>query len=68
MTGVLGEQVLELGKKLLGHVGSAPKLPEVRNDSPLRFNVALALCDMALRHFQFGLAVHLGDITPNAPG
>jgi hypothetical protein len=38
----------------------------VRNNSPLRFNVTLALRDMTLRHFQGGLAVHCNCCTPNA--
>jgi len=61
---VLRQQALELVEQLLGHRRRAPKLAKVRNDSPLRFNVALALGNVALRHFQFGLAVHFDCITP----
>jgi hypothetical protein len=55
---VLGEQAFEFVEQLFGDVRRTPKLAKVRNDSTLRFNVALALCDVAQRHFQFGLAVH----------
>src|SRR5690349_13698378 len=65
---VLRQQALELVKQLLGHRRRTSKFPKVRNDSPLRFNVALALGNMALRHFQFGLAVHLGASIPKARG
>lgn len=57
---MLGEQVLELDEQLLGNHRRTPKLAKVRNNSPLRFNVTLALIHVAERHFQFGLAVHFG--------
>ena len=60
------EQVLEFGKQFLGDVRRSPELAKVRNYSPLRFDVALTICDMALRHFQGGLAVHLRGSTPKA--
>ena len=64
---MLGEQVFELDEQLLGDRRRTPKVPKVRNDSPLRFNVTLALTHMAERHFQFGLAVHFeGSLTPKA--
>lgn len=61
---MLGEKLLELRQELLGNGRRTPKLMEVRNDSPLRFDVALALSNVAQRHFQFGLAVHFQRCTP----
>jgi len=58
MAPVFGQQVLEFVEQLLGDVRRTPELAKVRNDSPLRFNVALALLNVTLRHFQGGLAVH----------
>jgi hypothetical protein len=63
---VHGEQVLELGEQLLGDIGCPSELAKVRKDSPLRFNVALAVSDVALRHLQFGLAVHVERLTPES--
>ena len=65
MTPVFGEEVLELVEQLLGDVRRSPELAKVRNYSPLRFDVTFAICDMALRHFQGGLAVHANDCTLN---
>lgn len=62
---MLCEQVLEFCEQLLGHHRRTPKLAKVRNDSPLRFNVTLALGNVALRHFQFGLTVHSWNVTLN---
>src|SRR5690349_24951889 len=63
---VLRQQALELVEQLLGNHRRAPKLAKVRNDSPLRFNVTLALRDMTLRHFQGGLMVHFWPCIPIA--
>ena len=65
---VLGQQVLEFVEQLFGNVRLPSELAEMRNYSSLRLDVALAFRNMALRHFQSGLAVHSNSITPKAKG
>jgi len=58
-----GQQVLEFAEQLFGNIRRTPELAKVRNNSPLRFNVALAVRYMTLRHFQGGLPVHVNGST-----